>query len=110
VRVRIEVWPAEIIVEVDCPPGWHRVFSGALKPGDLYLHLGDLRRGLTTWHPIRLDDPLRTTAGWYTCVIRKGDAPAQEACERCSCEAKVFGQRYCRGCARAIVREAKEND
>jgi hypothetical protein len=104
-RVRLEAWPSEVIIDVDLPAGYHRVFSGALKPGDLYLHLGELRQGRTVWHPVKLDDPLRMTAGWYTCVIRPGDTPAQEACERCGCEARAHGQRYCRGCAKAILRE-----
>jgi hypothetical protein len=107
-RVRLEVWPAEVVIDVDLPAGFVRVFSGALKPGDLYLHLGELRRGPFIWRPVRLDDPLRTTAGWYTCVIRPGTRPAQETCERCGCEARVHGQRYCRGCAKVILRETKE--
>jgi hypothetical protein len=104
-RVRLEVWPEEIIVEVDPPAGYHRVFSGALKPGDLYLSCTAAVAGQVVWMPVKLNDPLRRTAGWYTCVIRKGAVPAQEACERCGCEAKVFGHRYCRGCAQRVVRE-----
>jgi hypothetical protein len=101
--------PPNNVIEVELPDGYYRVWSGALKPGDLYLNDFLARDGITTWEPVtyfpaereaRFGRPY-SSANWYLCVIRRGE-PVVPACERCGVEPRFNRLRDCRSCA-AIV-------
>jgi hypothetical protein len=105
VKVRLN----EVILDVQLPEGCRRVWTGALCPGDMYLHCGKALDGLTEWLPVdlptasevRRGDPY-SAAHWYALVIRRGTDSPQKACERCEVEPALVGYRFCRGCCRAV--------
>ena len=95
-------------MEVEMLPGYYRVFSGALKPADLYLNMVLLADGIVAWESIdasateRRARSLRVDATQIpVCVIRLG-SPVEKACERCGMDAVVRGERFCSLC-RAII-------
>jgi len=85
---------------IELPPGYRRVFSGAVKPGDQYLDLDALKEGRMVFVP--LPEP-RAPGNWgaraeeYDLLIRR-DASLNDECERCHEYPKVFGERYCVMC------------
>lgn len=88
------------VLEVVPPPGYRRVWVGAVKPGDLYLDVG-----MQTWEPAATAILSRyATANLFDCLIRcDGGEDPIGTCERCQAEPKRTGYRYCADCCRVIV-------
>jgi len=109
-RTKIAVTTVPLVVlDIELPEGWHRVWRGVVKPGDRYLHCGALRRNHTLfWDDVppiaSADDPYLKVMT-YLCVIRPGAAPVDIPCEHCEYRARRHGERFCGPCGRRIVRE-----
>jgi hypothetical protein len=100
------------MVEVELPDGYYRVFSGALKPDDLYLNCLLARDGITQWEPLnqkhlaaKYNEP-DGHAGWFTCLIRRG-VMVEQPCERCECFKRDFKLRFCWLCIPLAIKEMK---
>ena len=102
-------------VEVELPGGYYRVWGGTVKPGDQFLSLDLFRDGLVVWEPLDAEYELRRAkaircteaATLPECVIRKG-TKVEEACDRCKCQRRHRGWRYCDRCAYIIRKEIAE--
>ena len=75
-------------LEVEIPPGWHRVWSGFVHPGDRYLHHREAVAGRTEWLTITFADLVERhetydQTAWFTCVIRECRKPVGEPCIYC---------------------------
>lgn len=100
------------IVDVDLPEGYRRVWRGAVKPGDLYLAVGEIREGRELWLDVHYDGhDLAQVAGEFLCLIRpdlhRGEPPDLE-CEMCEVAPRLRRHRYCRHCIRDIRRSARQ--
>ena len=96
--------------EIDLPAGWYRVLSGAIKPGDYELDVGQyVERSEVVWLPLtrfpRARDPYGT-ADWYFCLIRFGE-PVDALCPRCHTEPVRIGYRYCEDCCWKVLHELR---
>jgi hypothetical protein len=107
--------PLNTIVEVEIPEGYRRVWTGALRPGDLYLHFdGGQTDG---WRPVKLPTAKQIKRGdpdseahWFGCVIRADGGPVQQPCERCSVSPRMRNGRFCRLCAGIVVLRARAEE
>lgn len=78
---------------VNLPPGWVRVWTGPVLPGDRYLDRTALLAGRVEW--VRLGaaeiladatrdcEPIYDTAGWFTCLTREGRRDVGRPCPAC---------------------------
>lgn len=99
-------------VEVELPEGWRRVWTGALKPGDMYLNQVLIQDGIVQWEPVtefptveqmRHKD-VGSSADWYGCLIRNDGGPEiEEGCERCKIFHRVKGERFCNACRMIVL-------
>jgi hypothetical protein len=102
--------PRNHIIEVELPEGYYRVWSGALKPGDLYLNDFLAQDGIVFWEPVTYfptEQEARlgrrwSSAKWYVCLIRRGE-PAVLPCERCGVHPRAHRLRFCRACAGIVA-------
>jgi hypothetical protein len=93
-------------VEVALPIGFRRVFSGAVKPGDRFLDMTPPQPGEMVGVPVwKLADGghLRGVADHYACLIRPDQYPVEEVCERCKCQVRVEGHRFCADCCGIVI-------
>lgn len=93
---------------VTLPDGYRRVFRGALKPGDRFLHLGVLRSLGIEWYEDADDASLRGEGHYahaedYALVIRPGTEGPDAACPWCETRAREPGLRFCGQCIDAGV-------
>ena len=91
-------------VDVDMPLDCRRVWSGAVKRGDMFLSALAIEDGEARW--LFVED-LQSQADDYLCLIRPDNAPVEEACERCNGYPKKWQHRYCRDCCEAIVKAGR---
>lgn len=97
-------------IKVELPDGYYRVWSGAAKPGDLYLNMILIRDEIVQWEPredaILVEHCLQTIQV-PVCVIRLG-TPVDKACERCEAEPAVRGERFCDYCREIIKQKIRK--
>ena len=100
-------------IKVELPDGYYRVWSGALKPGDLYLNMVLIRDGITQWEPCD-EIPMRPIPGSQLsyrqipgCIVRHG-TPVDKTCERCQAEPAVQGERFCDYCREIIKQKIRK--
>ncbi len=104
-----------VIVEVELPDGYRRVFRGALKPGDLFLN-ARLAPDVIQWEPLKklpsmsdaMRDEINSTAKWFACLIRCDGGEVDIPCERCEVEPRRGKNRFCTGCCYDIVSIGRE--
>lgn len=97
-----------LVVDVEIPDGWYRVWTGAIKPGDFSVNCVLLQDGITHWQPIserhlseKPGEPY-TEARWYGCLIRYGVA-VDKGCDRCGCNRRSGKARFCLMCREIVV-------
>lgn len=96
------------IIDVPCPRGYRRVFSGIVLPGDLTL---DFERAISTgdvfWRVVAHSaEPLY--ADEVLCVLREGSGNVVAPCERCACYGRAFGLRFCGLCAKHVINSKRK--
>lgn len=112
-RVWLDGWGHGSPVTVEMPANYRRVYSGAVRPGDLCLdRLAFKLAGVVAWVPVETDQRWPyTRADVYSCVIRNDGGPCPEVpCEACGAAAKRPGYRYCRECADVVLAEQRRLD
>ncbi len=95
---------------VQLPEGYHRVWSGRIALGDLYLNSQNFwKRGVITW--IRLDFATIVkdgndydTAEWFGCLIRETWCEKGEPCYECGCRSPLQGLDLCDICCELIMK------
>lgn len=92
-------------IAVPIPDGWHRVWSGPVRPGDRHLNLVRARRGDIQWIPISFADLIEygangmyDYAGWYECLIREIDREVGRPCIQCGIRPPVIDCDCCFRC------------
>ena len=92
-------------VMVPMPPGYARVWSGFVRPGDAYLHRLAALDGEVVWVPITFgkllaDDGINDTAAWYSCVVRERPSGTDvgHPCRGCRCRPPIDGTAWCGVC------------
>ncbi len=98
-------------VEVVLPEGYYRVFSGASKPGDLFLNWTKIKQGEVCWEYLESNEAMVPKGLDATqvpvCVIRKG-VPVEQPCARCGMEPRKFDYKYCDYCCSIILNELRD--
>lgn len=105
----------EYFADVELPDGHRRVWTGALKPGDLHLHMTLINDGIVHWVPAEMPtmedarkDAVYSRVKWFACIIRPdGEDDIEKPCERCQCEPRWKRDRFCIDCGYAVIEEAK---
>jgi hypothetical protein len=98
-----------VFATVELPPGYRRVWQGAIKPGDLYLNCTLILKGQTRWERAPYQDTgTPGSAESYACLIRpeRGLGPDHE-CERCGVFQSVDGERFCEVCRKILLGSRK---
>lgn len=91
-------------VDVEMPKDCRRVWSGAVKRGDMFLSALAIEEGKARW--LFVED-LDSQADDYLCLVRPDNAPVEEACERCHGYAKQCGYCYCGDCYEAVAQAGR---
>lgn len=92
-------------VTVPLPPGYSRVWSGRIYPGDLYLNRLDALTGSLTWVRISFVDIVEwgnyyDSPMWFVCVVREGDREIGHPCPVCRVGVVMEPFRCCWRCTR----------
>lgn len=90
----------ECYIEVEIPEGYYRAFRGVILPGDLFLNIIEVKKGIVSWEPLIASEG-HPTVEFVSCVIRKGSTVDKE-CPRCRNKPVLVGFKYCRWCCNSI--------
>lgn len=91
-------------LDVDLPRDCRRVYSGAVKPGDLFLSAIAAEQGTAIW--LFVED-LAGSADDYLCLVRPDNSPVEQACERCKAYVRHGPNRFCRECCEMVVKAGR---